>query len=242
VEALPRALATRLGRRLRLGTEVLQVQRDREGGFRVAVRQPGGTGEMRACAIVLATPAYASSRMVAGLSTSAALASASIPYAPVTMVHLGYSRAAFRGALDAFAFQIPRERSRVMDAFFSATVCSGRTPNGSLLLSVPIGGARRPALTLLPDRRLAELVHADLAQLLVPGELPQFSRVVRHPRAIPRYTAGHAGRLAALADAESTLPGLFFAGNAYHGPGMADCIRNGAPVAERVATFLGGGC
>jgi oxygen-dependent protoporphyrinogen oxidase len=54
---------------------------------------------------------------------------------------------------------------------------------------------------------------------------------------LPQYTLGHLQRLAEIDAVEQRHPGLFFAGNAYRGLGIPDCVRNAELLGERVAAF-----
>ena len=50
-----------------------------------------------------------------------------------------------------------------------------------------------------------------------------------------QYTVGHRERIAELEGRLEAIPGLYAAGNAYHGIGMPDCIRMGKLAAESIA-------
>ncbi len=64
------------------------------------------------------------------------------------------------------------------------------------------------------------------------------SRVVRWPRSMPQYAVGHVDRVRAIE--EALPPGIFVAGNAYHGVGVADAVRSGNEAADRVRMHLAG--
>jgi oxygen-dependent protoporphyrinogen oxidase len=55
---------------------------------------------------------------------------------------------------------------------------------------------------------------------------------------MPQYRVGHAGRIAAAEQRVAALPGLALAGNAYHGVGLADCVRSGETAAESLLGSL----
>ena len=55
---------------------------------------------------------------------------------------------------------------------------------------------------------MAAAVHADLARIAGIAGAPAFSRVARWAEAMPRYTIGHLGRVAALDEAMRALAGL----------------------------------
>ena len=48
----------------------------------------------------------------------------------------------------------------------------------------------------------------------------------------------HAGRIEALQRRTASHPGLALAGNAYHGVGLADCVRDGEDATDRMLAHL----
>ena len=66
-----------------------------------------------------------------------------------------------------------------------------------------------------------------------------FFKVYRWPRSMAQYTVGHAERIRELETCLESVPGIFVAGNGYHGIGVPDCIRMGKEAAERIAKSTG---
>ncbi|MEK6606494.1 MAG: protoporphyrinogen oxidase [Myxococcota bacterium] len=235
VEDLTRALAADLGGALRLAMTVRRVDKG-PGGFRLRVEERGRLDVIDADAVVLAMPAHAAAPAVAALDGAAVAALEAIPYVPVTLVHLGWDDSALGHPPDAYGFLVPtREPMRVLGGVFASAVFPGRAPEGHALVSLRVGGARRPELAALPDDDLVALCRADVEPLIGAVAPPSFVRVVRHRRALPQYTLGHRERIAALDAAEVRHAGLYFAGNAYRGLGIPDCVRNAETLADRIA-------
>jgi protoporphyrinogen/coproporphyrinogen III oxidase len=67
---------------------------------------------------------------------------------------------------------------------------------------------------------------------------PLFSRVWRHPNSMPQYHVGHQSRIQRIEAHLAKFPGLVLAGNAYHGVGIADCVRTGEEAAEKIFNQL----
>jgi protoporphyrinogen/coproporphyrinogen III oxidase len=82
-------------------------------------------------------------------------------------------------------------------------------------------------------------VEQELAALLDTAA-PLWREVVQWPRAIPQYTLGHLGRIAALEQAEAAVAGLFFRSNYRGGVSVGDCIKSTDAAAAAVAAFLDG--
>ena len=53
-----------------------------------------------------------------------------------------------------------------------------------------------------------------------------------------QYELGHLARIARIERRLKDIPGLEVAGNAYHGIGVPDCIREGMNAANRVVQTL----
>ena len=49
---------------------------------------------------------------------------------------------------------------------------------------------------------------------------------------MPQYHVGHLARIEAIEHCVAAMPGLFLAGGAYRGVGIADCVRSGEAAAE----------
>jgi oxygen-dependent protoporphyrinogen oxidase len=51
---------------------------------------------------------------------------------------------------------------------------------------------------------------------------------------MPQYHVGHQARIQRIEAQLAKFPGLALAGNAYHGVGIADCVRTGEEAAEKI--------
>jgi oxygen-dependent protoporphyrinogen oxidase len=242
LEELVGALAARLGARARVGASLERIEWRRDGGgFRVVLV---GAREIASRALVLAVPAPRAAALVregleghGGGQLAAALAS--IPYAPVAVVCLGYRRADVAHALDGFGFLAARaEGLRALGAIWVSSLFPAHAPEGAVSLRVLVGGAHDPEAAALPPAALEEIALRELTPLLGLRGAPVASRVYRYPLGIPQYEVGHAERVARIEGERRRFPGLFLTGNAYRGVGMNDCVRDGARVAREIASFL----
>jgi oxygen-dependent protoporphyrinogen oxidase len=55
---------------------------------------------------------------------------------------------------------------------------------------------------------------------------------------MPQYHVGHETRVQRIEAALSAFPTLALAGSAYHGVGIADCVRTGEEAAKKVVAAL----
>jgi len=86
------------------------------------------------------------------------------------------------------------------------------------------------------DEDIVAALARHLAALLPLPERPEASAVVRWPRSMPQFEVGHLERVGAIVDA--LPPGIFVAGNATLGVGVADAVRSAGEAAERVRDHL----
>ena len=237
MQTLTDAIARRIAC-VELATEVVGVMPG-DGGYVVAASGANGLREFRARAVLLATPAYAAASLVAPFAATAAAALAAVSYPPVAVAFSVYLRSAIAHPLDGFGMLIPEcERRQILGTIFSSTLFENRAPDGWVLLTSFVGGTRQPELARRGEPAIAGLVQTELAALLGISADPEFVHVKRWPRAIPQYTLGHAGRIAEVAAAERSFPGLFFCANYRGGISIGDCIKSADRAADQAAAFL----
>jgi len=239
LSALPERLCELLpADALRTGTIVERIE-PQGGGWKVFTLDDA----LDADAVCLATPAYATSRMIEGVAPELARSLNLIEYASSATVNLVYRRGDIAHALDGFGFAVPaRERRTLLACTFSSTKYPGRAPSGTVLLRAFVGGALFPEHYDLPDDRiLAGLAH-DLGELIGLHALPLQSVITRWPRSMPQYNVGHLERLSRIEEEAGRYATLALAGSAYRGVGIPDCVRSGEAAAERLVEALARHC
>ncbi|HYB40264.1 MAG TPA: protoporphyrinogen oxidase, partial [Candidatus Methylomirabilis sp.] len=148
---------------------------------------------------------------------------------------LAYRRVDIAHPLDGFGFVVPRtERRPITAGTFSSVKYPGRAPEGHVLIRVFLGGALDEAVLEQSDDALAATARAQLAELIGARGEPLFTRVVRHPRAMPQYHVGHLARVEAIEQSVRRHRGLALAGAAYRGVGIADCVHSGEEAVEKL--------
>lgn len=201
------------------------------GGWRVQC----GAREYEAEQVILSVPAHAAAALVAPLSATAAAQLEAIHYPPVASVALGFRRADIAHPLDGFGALIPRRLGiPTLGVLFSSTLFEERAPQGHVLLTAFLGGARNPGVGAMEPDAIVEQVRADLTPLLGLNGAPDFQAVTMWPRAIPQYELGHLDRLAAIDQALAHHSGLHFRANWRDGISVGDCIQAAEDLALRL--------
>ena len=201
-------------------------------GWRVV----GGLGPaLEADHVIVAAESHTASRIMRYVDPALATLLGEIPYASSATVSVGLRRADVPHPLDGFGFVVPRtERRAVFACTFSSVKYPGRAPEGHVLLRCFVGGALNEGLLESDDRALVDAARDELREALGITAEPVLTRVARWTKAMPQYHVGHGGRVETIEQCAAALPGLHLAGGAYHGVGIADCVRSGEAAAERV--------
>lgn len=234
--SLPRKLAATLGARLWSGVRVEGLRAEAGGGFHLSLRDHDSATSLRVDGVVVALPAYAAARVLAPLAPSAAEALASIEHPPLAVVALGYRRAQIAHPLDGLGVLTPTvERRKVLGFLFSSTLFAHRAPDGHILLTAYVGGARQPELAQLPRGDLIGMVRAEAASLLGASGEPVFDSLRYWRQSLPQPDLGHALRIDALSELEDEYPGLVVTGNYVSGVSTSACIDSAVAAAGRIA-------
>ena len=222
---------------VRLHTPIAGLIRDTDKNlWKVTTR---GNESLEVDAVVLATPSFQTAETIGDVASSAANALKQITYASTATVSLAFRQKDFPRPLDSFGFVVPAIESRkIMACTFSSLKYPGRAPEGHVLLRGFVGGSLQPKLFQDDDATMEKHVRDELASLLGVVAQPVFSRVWRHPNSMPQYHVGHQSRIQQIEAQLAKFPSLALAGNAYHGVGIADCVRTGEEAAERIINRL----
>lgn len=228
------ALASHLNDSLQLKAPVERVEKD---AARWRIRTAGSTIE--ADHLVLALPAHAASRVVAGFDLDLVRPMAAIPYADLVMVALAYRVADVARPLDGYGYLVTRQEDlSTLGVLWESSIFPNRAPSGSVLLRVMLGGARRPEVSAFDDRSLIRLAEQEAQAVLGITARPQREWLCRWPSAIAQYTVGHDRRLSEIRRLAALHRGLHICGTAYDGVSFNDAIACARRTARAIAQEL----
>jgi protoporphyrinogen/coproporphyrinogen III oxidase len=243
VEALVESLKSKVD--LRLNTRVARITRSdlQPSTFDLEL----DTGEtLETDALILATPAYISGRLLASFDLELGATLQRIPYASTATISLAYRLSDIPRELDGYGYVIPRREGRkALACTWTSTKFPHRAPEGYALIRVFIGRAGQPLTpTPLPEgegqgvrEQLLDVAKEELKLTLGITTQPLVSRVFMWDKAMPQYNLGHPEILKRIDTALEKHSGLALAGNGYRGIGIPDCIHSGELAVERVLKF-----
>ncbi|MDQ7824568.1 MAG: protoporphyrinogen oxidase [Candidatus Eremiobacteraeota bacterium] len=222
---------------VRCATKVRSLKAGKEGGYEIATE---GGEHLEARTVILATPAYESSRLLEGLDTGLARELSAIPYTSTATVSLGYRESDLSHRLNGYGFVIPRrEERRIMACTWTSSKFLHRTPQGHALLRVFLGGTHHGEWTQMDDDEIYRMIGEELRDIMGISATPVLRRLYRWKDAMPQYVVGHQAAMARIDELAVLHKGLYLAGSAYRGIGIGDCIREGEEAAGKAFHYLG---
>lgn len=235
METLVQRLAAAPGLRLHTRHRVEAIERV-AGEWQVTATTPVGERELRAGQLVLATPSGAAASLLGRLDPELAELLGGIAYAPLMLVHLGFDRAAVGHALDGAGFLTPRSETSVLTGnLWMSTVFPGRAPEGKVLMTAYLGGARAPQVADWSEKRATDETLGTLRRLLGITADPEMVRIDAHRAALPLYYGAYEARLAAVSARLAQWPGLHLEANYRGGVSVRDRIVRGRTAANVIA-------
>lgn len=235
LQVLIDALKSRLEAEIQTNSHIHSLRRTSDGWLVDFERSQVEFG-----AILLALPSHKIATLDIQTTPSFNLSSfAQVYYPPVASVVLGFRRADVVHPLDGFGMLTPKKEGfNILGALFSSSLFPHRSPEGEVVITCYVGGARNPSLALGSTEELIQYAYQDLKTILGINGQPTFQHVTVYRKAIPQYNIGFGKFRALMNEMELKAPGLFVAGHARDGISLGDSIHSGHNVAERIHTFL----
>jgi oxygen-dependent protoporphyrinogen oxidase len=205
-----------------------------EQGFLTAVTREDRRLEIRSDHVITTAGGPELTELLPFIGKEEAGALLRLNYARVIQVSAAYRN--WKGIpLDAFGGLIPsREQRDALGILFTSSIFPDRAPEGGAVLSVFMGGMRRPDMMERNDQALASTALKEIRETLGSVEKPELLHIFRYPQAIPQYEASTGERLAAIERVEREHPGLILAGNIRDGIGMSDRVKQGHATAQTI--------
>jgi oxygen-dependent protoporphyrinogen oxidase len=239
---LTRTMTAKLGESAKLCARVDALSKSGTNGstrYQVRFTQKRQTDTIEARAVVIATPAYAASHLIAPFSEPVARALSGIQYAGVAVVSAGYYDKQIGTPMDGFGILIPRsEKYRTLGIVWNTALFPDLSREGRVTLTSFIGGATDTEILDKTDNEILALIQDESARILKITGQPIVSSLWKHPKALPQYNLGHGHIVETIRQSEGSIPGLYFVGNYLEGPSIGKCVDRGSQTAEAARAYL----
>lgn len=206
-------------------------------------------------AVLLATPLHATRRLLAFVDAPAAQLLPEEASSAV-LVAFCYPDASRVPVPPGFGFLVPPNHAHAEQALDPSSslllACTfmdqkfpHRVPEGGRLIRAFFGGAAADRITRCNNDEIAAVARLELARALngarpISGDAPTpappavLTVVRRWPHSLPQYEVGHLDRIAELEARVAGHQGLAVLGNAMHGVGLPDLIRDARAAARAI--------
>ncbi len=231
---LVKGLVAKLNGEMRLKCAVSRIERLADDRYRILM-EDGKTIE--ADAIIMATPANVTAKLLREIAPEASQQLSTIPYGGIGSAFFAFRREDVPHPLMGFGLVVPGSEKRKIDGVtWISSKWNHRAPSGHVLLRVFFGGPRTLASLQLDDKEIYSVIRSELKDIFGITAEPLFHRIYRWMEGYPQYNLGHLERVAAV---EKALPSTIkIAGGAYRGVGVPDCVRQGRDAATKIISVL----
>jgi oxygen-dependent protoporphyrinogen oxidase len=188
-------------------------------------------------AVVLATPAWSASALLAGESPAAAAELGRVEYASMALVTMAFRRADMAGVPTGSGFLVPPVDGRTIKAStFSSGKWGwvGRGAGDLFVLRTSVGRYGEEQALEREDGELVDVSLTDLGAAIGLTARPVAAEVTRWTGGLPQYPVGHLARVARIRDEVAKVPGLRVCGAVYDGVGIPACIASGQRAADEI--------
>lgn len=205
-----------------------------EGHFKVSfTNKEGAQVELESKKVISTIGAYALEKVMPFIAMETISKVTALHYTRVIEAAIGFNKwDGFK--LDAFGGLIPFKENRdILGALFMSSLFENRAPEGGALLSVFMGGVRRPDIYLKSDEEIKAILGRELCDVMqLKNFNPDLLKIIRHEWAIPQYEADSGERFETVEAIEKKYPGLIIGGNLRSGIGMADRLQQARMLAD----------
>jgi oxygen-dependent protoporphyrinogen oxidase len=241
--SLPEAVAVASGADVRVNAMVRELRRTATG-WRLTIGSAADPEYLDADAVILATPAGPTARLLKETASAAAAQLEQIPYASMAIITLAF-RAEDFPAQQRSGYLVPAVDGRAVKAATFSTVkwphlakAAAESGSPAHIVRCSVGRSGDVAVLQRDDEDLAALAAAELAESIGITASPVARRVTRWGGGLPQYNVGHLDRVARIRAAVAAQPGLAIAGAAYDGVGIPACIATARSAADQIVAHL----
>jgi protoporphyrinogen/coproporphyrinogen III oxidase len=203
--------------------------------YQVTYNQNGEHQQISSGLVISTVGGYALESILSGIDKQEISEIINLKYTKVVQAIIGYKN--WSGIqLRAFGGLVPSvEKRDILGILFISSLFKNRAPQNGALLSVFLGGERRPDIIEMSDDEIKKIVLNDISDMLKPNEnIPELLKIFRYEKAIPQYEISSQIRFEQIENIENKYPGIILAGNIRNGIGMSDRIAQAKQVVAQI--------
>lgn len=204
-----------------------------EGYYKTAFEQGNEKIEILSDKVITTVGAYALQEILEFIDKKELEPITNLEYAKVIIAVAGYNNWDGIG-LKSFGGLVPSlEKRNILGILFPSSIFKDRNPENGAILSVFMGGIKRPDLFEKTEEELSQIALNEINTTLNPQtKNPDFINVYKYQYAIPQYDEKSEARFIKIEELEQKYKGLILAGNIRNGIGMSDRVKQAVDIAK----------
>lgn len=224
----------KLGVEIRLNTAI-KILHPTAYGWKL---KPEGKKEyIESQAVLLTVPAWVSASLVAQWEPKLSMLLNRIPYRSASVFTFAFPKIAVRHGLKGYGFLVhPREKLNFTACTWTSSKWPFRVAKQNVLLRVYV-----PKFSANPEKMKINILQ-DLKSIIKIKEKPCGFWHHAYFQASPYYSLGHDKTVQEIHQFRQSTPGLFLAGAAFHGLGIADCVQDAKKTAKNMLKYFSRAC
>ena len=190
---------------------------------------------VKADVIIIATPAWAASKIVENLNPVLSQLLTQISYAPVAVAGFLFKQDSFKMKPDGFGYLIAsKENKDILGVLLESNVYDGRAGEGQIMMRVMLGGAHHPAIINddHPQIMAKALKEIDSVYGIIHQPIETFAKI--WPMAIPQYEINYPQWRQSVGEQCAKTQGLYLCANYLDGVSFNDCIKNAMSLVANI--------
>lgn len=248
VGQLPLALVEAAGLDVSTGSTVRDLARRPDGGWNLIVGSVPDSRVVEADAVVLATPASATARLLEDIVPAAATELKRIEYASMAVITLAFRDRDLPETSGSGFLVPPVDQRDIKAATYSFAKWDWVREAGQaaaagddvLVMRCSIGRHREEHVLQVSDEQLVQSALEDLSSAIGLSVRPLDAQVRRWGGGLPQYAVGHVDRVRRIRAGVARETGLAVCGAAYDGLGIPACIASAELAVTQVLNSLAG--
>jgi oxygen-dependent protoporphyrinogen oxidase len=185
--------------------------------------------------IIAGTPSFITASLIKDTDNKLSELLKKIEWSSSATISLAFKKNDIDVELKGFGFIVPKiENRRINACTWSSIKWSNRSPEDHILVRSFVGGGHHEELVDESDERLIEIVRSELKDIAGIKTEPQFAKVYRWYKGMPKYTVGHLDRISEIDNLLKNHKGLYLIGCSYKGIGIGDCVKSGFDAGKAV--------
>ncbi len=202
--------------------------------YEVSFKQNAENYSVKSNCIITTTGGYALASVLPFIPSEQIFHMTNTTYASVIQVAAGYKK--WNGVpLDAFGGLVPsKEKRQVLGVLFPSAIFKNRCPEGGAMLSVFMGGMKKPDFFIKTDDEIKSIAQEELRITMKTTTDPDLLKIYRYKYAIAQYDVKTEQRLQAIKLVEQQYPGLIIAGSIRDGIGISDRVKQAVTIANQL--------